>query len=125
MKRGRIFLCDDDRDIVEVTRFILEKIYTVDVFYTCEAIISSAAEAQPDVILLDLWMPNEGGRTIAHKLKHHPLTNKIPVILFSAANDLSKIAVETEAAGYIAKPYDIEELVAVIENTISLAAAKK
>ena len=118
-----IFLCDDDRDIVEVTRLILEQQYDVKVFYTCDEILETAREIQPAAIILDLWMPGEGGEAIAKKLKKDPSTSHIPIVLFSASNSLGKIASSIKVDACIAKPYDIDELLSIVERCISAAAS--
>lgn len=121
-EKAHVFLCDDDRDIVEVTRLILQERYHVHVYYHCEHIVEDAKRIKPSAVLLDLWMPGEGGEAVALKLKKDALTEHIPIVLFSASNNLVKIASATNADAYIAKPYDIDELLDVVERCISAAA---
>lgn len=122
MNRLRVFLCDDDRDIVEVTRLVLEQYYDVDVFFISTDIVASAEELQPCVILLDLWMPDVGGEITARELRKNPATRDIPIILFSASNNLSKIANDTMVNAFIAKPYDIDAMLDTIAQVIGIAA---
>lgn len=119
--KAHVFLCDDDRDIVEVTRLILEERYIVHVYYQCDQLVDEARRIKPAAVLLDLWMPGEGGEVVALKLKKDPVTAHIPVVLFSASNNLVKVASNTNADAYIAKPYNIDELFDVIERCISAA----
>lgn len=114
-----VFLCDDDGDIVEVTRIVLENTYTVKVFIDCANIIEEAEKLQPKLILLDLWMPGIGGEQVAIALKSNPLTKDIPVYLFSAVNDLPAIARKVNADGYLSKPYDLAQLETLL-NKIAL-----
>ena len=118
-----ILLCDDDRDIVEVTRLILEERYIVDVFYQGDEIVEAAQRIKPAVIILDLWMPGQGGEETAVKLKKDPLTENIPIILFSAANSLRKVADSINVEACIAKPYDIDYLMEVVDRCISTSAS--
>jgi CheY-like chemotaxis protein len=122
VKKPSVFLCDDDADIVEVTRYILEQRYDVHVFMNADKILESALTISPDVILLDLRMPGESGDSVARSLKMHPGTKNIPVILFSASNDLEKIASATEVDAWLAKPYDIDRLLDLIETFIPVSS---
>lgn len=124
MKKPNVFLCDDDRDIVEVTRYILEQRYDVRVFLNADHIIACAESAPPDVILLDLRMPGESGDSVARALKTNEKTKQIPIILFSAANNLEKIADETEADAWLAKPFDIDTLLELIEKFIPVSPGR-
>lgn len=109
-----VFLCDDDMDIIDVTKIILESRYTVKVFTDCSEIVSKAKELQPKLILLDLWMPETGGEQVAILLKSNPATRGIPLYLFSAVNNLPAIARKVKADGYLCKPYDLEQLEALL-----------
>lgn len=114
-----IFLCDDDSDIIDVTRIILETRFEVIVFRNCEDIVQAAERIQPKLILLDLWMPETGGENIAIELKSNSKTRKIPLYLFSAVNNLPAIARKVSADGYLSKPYDLKQLEALL-NKIAL-----
>ena len=67
---------------------------------------------------MDLWIPNIGGEQATNILKANEATRGIPVILFSANNDIEKIAGKTKADAFIKKPYDIEELENLVAETI-------
>lgn len=116
MNKPLIFLCDDDRDIVEVVTILLREKFTIEVFYRCEGIISAAEARQPSVILLDLRMPLLGGRETLVLLKANKPTRKIPVILFSATNDLARCAREAGADAWLEKPFDIDRLCSMVED---------
>ena len=67
-----------------------------------------------DLILLDIWMRGVDGRTIARELStsNHPA----PVVLMSAHSDGEMSVVETGAAGFIAKPFELDELVDKVDS---------
>lgn len=76
--------------------------------------LRKALEGQPDVILLDVAMPNMDGYTVCRQLKANPRTTHIPVI-FLSANDTLQHKLEGFAAGgvdYIGKPFSSEEVMA-------------
>lgn len=120
-EEGLIFVCDDDNDIAEVTRLILNNNHhQVKVFSVCEEIVESAKKYKPGLILLDLWMPEMGGEKVAKLLKSDPETRYIPVYLFSATRNLPAVVERTGADGYLNKPFDIEELEALVQKALTV-----
>ncbi|MDX2001674.1 MAG: response regulator [Chitinophagales bacterium] len=120
MVQKRILICDDDIDIGLVTKIILEaKGYKVEISPYCKDIIALVSETKPDLVLMDLRIPEVGGEEYTRILKTTDLTKDLPVILFSANNDVQKIAERVGANDYIAKPFDIDRLVKVIETHIN------
>lgn len=116
---GNVLICDDDIAILEVTRTILEVAgYEVKTSVTCNNIIRLVQETDPDLILMDLWIPDAGGEEATKLIKANEITRNIPVILFSANNDIEKIAQKTQAEGYLKKPYEIEELEKIVSSNI-------
>jgi CheY-like chemotaxis protein len=112
-----VLVCDDDRSILEVTRAILEdRNIKVVCAVDCDDIVNKARQHKPDLILMDLWIPNSGGEKATALLKQNPETASIPVILFSAVNNLENIAEKCGADGYINKPFELEEMVEIIES---------
>jgi CheY-like chemotaxis protein len=112
-----ILICDDDRPILEVTRTILQDrdmqvVSSVD----CNDIVQKALTCKPDLILMDVWIPEHGGDHATRELKFDPRTSHIPVILFSAVNNLEAITRSCGADGYIAKPFELEEMIYIIEK---------
>jgi two-component system cell cycle response regulator len=75
---------------------------------------------QPDVILLDLKMPDIDGITVARQLKQDPATQRIPILLLTACRDVdAKVqAFEAGADDYVTKPFECEEIEARIESAL-------
>ena len=115
----KIFICDDDEGILDVTRIILEeKGYTVVAISDCTTLIKRAEKEQPNIILLDLWMPHKSGDEITRELKQNKLTQHIPVIILSANKDTKTIAPDAGADGFLCKPFDIDELESTVAKYI-------
>jgi CheY-like chemotaxis protein len=115
-----VLICDDDPDILEVTRTVLElRGFEVSTVTHCNNIIEVVAEVKPGLILMDLWIPEAGGAVATQKLKSMQETMNIPVVLFSANNNLEKVATECGADGFLMKPYDISELEMEVERYLN------
>jgi len=109
-QKKKVLVADDDTAILEVISLMLE-----DAGYEVETTVDGQAEMVvreylPDVILLDIWMSGQDGRKICKSLKGHKLTKHIPIIMVSANRDTEKIAKEAGADDFLAKPFEMAEL---------------
>src|SRR5215212_4319555 len=84
--------------------------------------LKAAQKAAPDLILLDVQMPGMDGYQVCRQLKGDAQTRDIPVIFISALDDvLDKVeAFQSGGVDYITKPFQIEEVLARVENQIAL-----
>ena len=109
MKKLLIF--DDDKSILEVISIIFEENgYKVEISETSHDIIQKVTEFQPDVILMDNWIPNIGGVEATKLLKNHEDFKHIPVIYVTANNDIEMLAQKAKADDFVAKPFNLEDL---------------
>lgn len=115
----RILLAEDDAGIIEVVKIILEDHgFNVDVADNFKSIEELISKSQPGLIFLDIFLSGEDGRHIAKKLKADPKTMGIPIIMLSANNETEKIAKEVGADGFLAKPFDIDDLIQIAQKYI-------
>jgi len=121
MKTGKkIAIFDDDEDILSICTYILEeKGWTVHVFTDCSNIIQKVGKVIPDVILMDNWIPDDGGITATRQLKSEVELKKIPVVYFSANSDIQSLAEQAGADTYLAKPFDLDDLETTILNALT------
>ena len=113
----RILICDDDADILSICTYILEEQgWQVHTRTNCNNILEVLSEIKPQVILMDNWIPETGGIRATQIIKSVDEFKNIPVIYFSANNDIKSLANEAGADTYLAKPFDIEELEQVISS---------
>ncbi|MBC7744861.1 MAG: response regulator [Flavobacterium sp.] len=113
----RILICDDDADILSICTYILEeKGWEVHTRTHCNNIIEILSDIKPHIILMDNWIPDSGGIKATQAIKGVDQFKDIPVIYFSANNDIKSLANEAGADAYLAKPFDIEELEQVIHS---------
>ena len=111
----KVLICDDDADILEVTKTILTlRGYHVETMMNTDDLVNKVEEIKPSVILMDLWIPDIGGGEATKQLKLNEATSKIPVIIFSANNDIEKVALNAGANGYLRKPFEIADLERII-----------
>ena len=107
----KILIADDDPGIVDVTKIILEQAgFEVLTAPNVSTTISLLKKHRPNLLLLDIWLAGENGAHLAIAQKKDQETKKIPIILVSANNDVEKMARETGADDFIAKPFDIDHL---------------
>jgi len=117
MDKKRILIVDDEADIVESIKFSLE----LEGFECLEAndgeeALFKAKEERPDLILLDIMLPKINGYKVSRTLKFDDQYKDIPIIMLTARaqeKDI-KIGETTGANEYITKPFDMEELLALI-----------
>jgi CheY-like chemotaxis protein len=86
-QRKRILLVDDDRDFVEATTAVLESVCDVEVAYGGGEALDKARAARPDLILLDVIMPDEDGFAVCEKLKADPALAAVPVVMLTSLQD--------------------------------------
>ena len=116
----RILICDDDIDILSICTYVLEEQgWEVHTLINCNNITDVVNEINPQIILMDNWIPNTGGITATQAIKNHPDFSKIPVIYFSANNNIKALAKEAGADNFLAKPFDIEELEHIILSVVN------
>ena len=116
MKRKKILIADDDADILEVVNLILDvKGYDVQTEKNGENILKMK-DNLPDLLLLDIWMSGVDGRDICRQLREKQETKHLPVIMLSANIDIKKMSDDCGATDYLAKPFDIKDLVGMIEK---------
>lgn len=113
-----IFLVEDDHSLRELINFLLiDKDYKVEAFSNANSFESRIKNSEPDLVLMDIMLPDGNGIQLCKDLKDSEDKNKIPVILMSAHADPS-IANDSGACHFIKKPFDIEELYSKIQKYI-------
>ncbi|KFF17827.1 response regulator [Chryseobacterium sp. JM1] len=111
MSTKKILIFDDDITILEVITIIFEENgYQVEISETSHDILEKVAQFQPDVILMDNWIPKIGGVEATKLLKSHDEFKSIPVIYVTANNDIVRLAEEAQADDYVAKPFNLDDL---------------
>lgn len=112
-----ILICDDDEGILDVTSMVLVSYgyRVIPVINSLEAVEKVKVE-NPDLIILDLWMPGINGEQVAETLKANPETKEIPILIISASRDGRQIAERCGANDFIEKPFDIKTLTSRVKQ---------
>ncbi len=114
---GRTLLViDDDLDLLEVVTMILEGArYEVTAVSNGREALDAVASHMPDLILLDMKMPVMNGWEFAKELRG-AFAHPAPIIVFTAAEDARKRAEEIGAEGWVSKPFEVDQLLAVVQR---------
>jgi two-component system alkaline phosphatase synthesis response regulator PhoP len=115
-----LLLADDERDIIDLLRYNLEKEgYDILTAKNGKEALAQAKK-NPDLILLDVMMPEVNGHDVIRTLKADPATQSIPVILLTArTSELDEvIGLELGADDYVTKPISIPKLIARIKSAL-------
>ncbi|MEL6579777.1 MAG: EAL domain-containing protein [Cyanobacteria bacterium J06621_12] len=122
-----ILIVDDIADNLRVlSRTLGQKGYKIRCAKSGATALRAAAKIIPDLILLDISMPDMDGYEVCQRLKSQTSTQDIPVIFLSAFSDvLDKVkAFEVGGVDYITKPFQVEEVLLRVENQLDLRSAK-
>ena len=113
----KILVVDDDLDIIEPLALILEsKGYNVETITKGKLVYSKIDSFKPDLLLLDILMSGSDGREICRNLKKDKKTSTLVVVMMSAHPSAEKDSKEIGADDFIAKPFETEDLVDIIEK---------
>ncbi len=122
MSTKRILLVDDEPDFVETVEFFLSgSDYRVFVAKNGKEALEQVRSQKPDLVLLDVMMPEMDGLETCKRLKNDPATNSIPIIMLTAKGRKEDV-VDAIAAGsnsYIVKPFNLSDLIERIEKVFS------
>lgn len=123
----KILAVDDVPNNLQILRQILRDSYQLIFAANGEKALEAAAKHHPDLILLDVMMPNMGGYEVCQKLKENPATRDIPVIFVTAMSEMEDEAqgFDAGAVDYILKPVSGPILLRRIQTQLSLVRAQE
>lgn len=121
-----IMVVEDERDLAEMLQFQLEKAgYGVLSVADGRSALAKIEKSPPDLVLLDLMIPEISGTEVATRLRSNPKTASIPIIMLTAKSDEVDVLVglTVGADDYITKPFSMKVLLARIEAVLRRSAA--
>jgi CheY-like chemotaxis protein len=128
MSKGRILVVEDNMDNYELVRFVLERAgYDVFLAVNGRDGVAAARLQMPDLILMDLSMPEMDGWLATEKIKADMATKEIPLFAITAhtlPRDRFR-AVQAGCDGYISKPIHVESFLALIDEAFEKLTQKR
>ncbi|MFP3870777.1 MAG: sigma-54-dependent transcriptional regulator [Syntrophobacteria bacterium] len=120
-----IYIVDDDEELREVFQLALERQYHVETFGTAGAAIEAVKKSPPDLILLDIGLPDIDGIEALQRIKS--LFPGILIIMVTAASDINTAisAMKLGASDYVVKPIDIHTLEGSIRHALEKIQLRK
>ena len=129
---GKILLVDDDRDLANLTKTILvSQGHEVFVSYNAVKAIELAKQERPDLIFMDIMLPEISGAEAVKMLQNHPELKNIAVVfltaLVSREEEIEKrgIMIDDRVYKTLGKPYEINALLKIVDNIIGKPQVKK
>jgi DNA-binding response OmpR family regulator len=117
-KKPTIVIADDDPDILDAMKMMLE-LYDFKVETIADGVVlPKLKKLQPQLLFLDIRMSGTDGRTICRELKAEAKTKDIPIVMISANSNLQNSMKESGANDYLAKPFNMDELLNKVEKFV-------
>jgi DNA-binding response OmpR family regulator len=120
----KILLIDDEKDFCFFVKQILERSgrFQVGIAHTGETGLTLAQQNKPDLIILDVMMPNMSGPDVADALLRNELLKSVPILFLTALvteEEIgSRLMREIGGRNFIAKPVEAQKLISCIDNTM-------
>lgn len=121
-----IYIVEDDKNIREIEMFALKNSgYVVEEFENAKSFFSRSVEKVPDLVLLDIMLPDMDGLEIVKKLRSRPDTVRVPIILLTAkTTELDKVkGLDIGADDYLTKPFGVMELISRVKALLRRSRA--
>ena len=121
VQTAKILVIDDEPEITDIVEtFLTESGYTVEVENTSKNAMEKARQFKPDVILLDIMMPDVDGYNVCQEIKNDPALTHIPVIFLTGKDRNDDMGRSFKAGGdmFIKKPFSCERLLEIVNIVI-------
>jgi len=118
--KKKVLIIEDDNDTSVVLGYLAEMLGLEFVISNDVMPIADIIYHDPDMILIDHRLSNGLGGVLCHKIKNTPITKNICVVLVSADLHIDQIAQESCADYYIAKPFDLDAIEALMMKCLNL-----
>lgn len=113
---ARILIVEDQPDVAELIDVVLKgEGYIVAVARDGAQGLMLARDWNPDLILMDIMLPNVDGGTLISRLRREPETARIPIVAMSASSTLRDRSAELEADALLSKPFDVDAMLVQVQ----------
>lgn len=118
MSPKKILVIEDEKHICDLVKVNLEQEgFKVSCVGTGEAGLKKIKATPPDLIILDLFLPNLDGWQVCRRLKKDAETKHIPVLMLTISSDVEK-GYSAGANGYLRKPFTLDDLIVEVKNLL-------
>ena len=124
----KILIIDDDLDTLRLVGLMLQRQgYQISAATNGQQGLDKAFDEDPDLILLDIMMPDMDGYEVTRRLRSNPSTTETPILMFTAKTQMNDkvIGFEVGANDYLTKPTHPSELQARVKALLARASEKK
>jgi len=123
-KKIKILIADDDKNVIDIVRYSIDDQYEILEAANGKEALGMVFARSPDILVLDIMMPEMDGYTVCKELKEHDSTKNLPIIILSAK---ATVEDKLKAIGfgiddYMIKPFDPRELEARIKMRLKRTA---
>lgn len=121
--KKKLLVVDDVQMFIQLQRTLLSRQdFELLIVRSGRETLGKAREENPDLILLDLYMPDMDGNTVCKELKSDPTTSHIPILILTTddADEFRELCIEAGCDGYITKPLRRDTLVPAVENHLQV-----
>lgn len=117
MSEKKILVVDDEKDLVDLVKIRLEaNKYEVVTAYNGKEGIKKAKDDKPDLILLDIMMPEMDGFMVIKELRKKEITKNIPIIIVTAKDKMKGLFEPEGIVDYVVKPFTSDEILLRIKD---------
>lgn len=113
-----IYIVEDDKNILEIETYALKNAdYEIEGFAAARPFFEALSVKMPDLVLLDIMLPDDDGLQVVARLRRHPEYKKLPVIMVTAkTTEIDKVkGLDSGADDYITKPFGVMELISRVK----------
>jgi len=124
----KVFFVEDDENIREIVIYALTSAgFEAAGYETGDEFFTALDTGLPSLVLLDIMLPQDDGLTILKRLRNHPKTKKLPIIMLTAKNsEYDKVkGLDMGADDYISKPFGVMELISRINAVLRRSGAEQ
>ena len=118
---GRVLLIEDEPNIIEAIRFILSRDgWRVDTHSDGSTALEAVRRRQPDIIILDVMLPNRSGYDILNDLRSSPETKDLPVLMLTARGQKKdrELAEKLGASRFMTKPFSNGDVLTAVRELV-------
>ena len=123
-ERHAVFVVEDDNDLLKLVGEVLSKAGFLTRFARNRTEINAGFNQTPlpDIVLLDVSLPDADGFQILERIRHHPKLAKLPVVMMTGRSEVTDVArgLTAGADGYVTKPFRISALISAVNTVLGI-----